>query len=786
MRAALAFPEIAGIRDSPKAAMRILTRYIFKEMFAHCLLGLLVFTFVLYVRPLSQVLELVARRNLPISQDIFLFLLVLPRILVITIPMAVLLGTLIGLSRMAGDSETIAIRATGIGKGQFVRPVLLFALCGWAMTSWMSLFLAPAAVRTLEGSEASLAATQASYEIQPRVFIEQFPHLLLYLKDVASSSSQWRGVFIVDRSQRNEVKVTLAKSGRLVNEDGTGRMTLYLENGATHEFDPLHKQQYSVTTFDNLEIPIAEPGQSGTQRVLPSMLPPLTLVRDLSTSGGRREAMVELNYRLALPFACLVLALVAVPIGLMSRKGGKAFGLMLSILLVFAYYVLMASGLNLAKEGRLNPIVGLWMANVIFAVAGLIMLRQSNRVRSGVDLLHAGVEKFGHALERLQMGGRKRGVRQAGVNRRKFGWRAFQILDIYVIRSWVFYLAILLVTFTGIYMIFDFFQLLGDIVRNHISPDLVVEYYWYLTPQVVYLMLPLSILVATLVSFGLFSKSNEITAIKSAGISLYRISVPVLVAAGLLSGGMFLLGNNYLPETNQQQDALRNQIKGKPAQTMYRPDRQWIFGKSDKIYNYRFFDPDVNIFANLSVFEIDPNAFRLKRRIYAARAFWEPHIQRWVLEDGWIRDFADGRVTDYQPFAVHTFNELDEAPSYFKKEVKPSEQMSALELRHYIQSLKQSGFDVVRLSVALYRKFSYPLIAFVVTLIAIPFSFSTGSRGALAGIAISIGIAIVYWSVSSLFEAMGNLSQLPPAVAAWSPDVLFSLGGIYLLMRIKT
>jgi LPS export ABC transporter permease LptF/LPS export ABC transporter permease LptG len=766
--------------------MRILTRYIFKEMFAHCLLGLLVFTFVLYVRPLSQVLELVARRDLPMSQDIFLFVLVLPRIFVITIPMAILLGTLIGLSRMAGDSETIAIRATGIGKGQFVRPVLLFALCGWAMTSWMSLFLAPAAVRSLERSEASLAATQASYEIQPRVFIEQFPHLLMYLKDVASSSTQWRGVFIVDRSQSNEVKVTLAKSGSLVNEDGSGRMTLYLEKGATHDFDPQHRQQYTVTSFDNWEIPIAEPGQAGTQRVSPSMLPPLTLVRDLSTRGGRPAAMVELNYRLALPIACLVLALVAVPIGLMSRKGGKAFGLMLSILLVFVYYVLMASGLNLAKEGRLNPIIGLWMANVIFGVAGLIMLRQTNRVRTSVDSLHAGLEKIGHALERFHMGGRNRGARQDGVNRRTFGGRAFQILDVYVLRSWLFYLVILLVTFTGIYMIFDFFQLLGDIVRNQIAPPLVVEYYWYLTPQVVYLMLPLSILVATLVSLGLLSKSNEITAIKSAGISLYRISVPILLGAGVLSGGMFLLGNNYLPETNQQQDAIRNQIKGKPAQTMYRPDRQWIFGKSDKIYNYRFFDPDLNVFANLSVFEIDPTAFRLKRRIYAARAFWEPHIRRWVLEDGWARDFVDGRVTDYQPFAVHTFSEVDEAPSYFKKEVKPSEQMSVLELRRYIQGLKQSGFDVVRLSVAFYRKFSYPLIAFVVTLIAIPFSFSTGSRGALAGIALSIGIAIVYWSVSSLFEAMGNLSQLPPAVAAWSPDILFSLGGFYLLMRIKT
>jgi len=766
--------------------MRILTRYIFKEMFAHCLLGLLVFTFVLYVRPLSHVLELVARRNLPASQVAFLFLLPLPSILVMTIPMAILLGTLIGLSRMAGDSEIVAIRATGIGKGQFVRPVLLFALCGWALTSWMSLFLSPAAVRSLERSETSLTTTQASYEIKPRVFIEQFPHLLLYLKDVVSSSSRWRGVFIVDRSHKDETKVTLAKSGRLVNEDGSGRVALYLENGATHEFNPQHRQQYTVTSFDNLEIPIVENKGNTSRRLAPSTVSPVALLGDLRTSKGRRAAMVELNYRLALPIACLVLALVAVPIGLFSRKGGKAFGLMLSILLVFIYYVLMASGLNLAKEGRLNPIVGLWMANVVFGVAGLLMLRRTNRVRTGVDFLHARLEKIGHTLERFHMGGRKQAGAEGRIKPRKFAWRAFQILDLYVLRSWLFYLALLLVTFTGIYIIFDFFQLLGDVVRNHIAVLLLLEYYWYLTPQIVYLMLPLSILVATLVCFGLLSKSNEITAIKSAGISLYRISVPILVGAGLFSASMFLLGNNYLPETNQQQDAIRNQIKGKPAQTMYRPDRQWIFGKSNKIYNYRFFDPDLNVFANLSVFEIEPNSFRLKRRIYAARAFWEPHIRRWVLEDGWVRDFSNGSVTGYHQFAVHTFSELDEAPAYFKKEVKPSEQMSVMELRQYIHSLKQSGFDVVRLSVAFYRKFSYPLIAFVVTLIAIPFSFSTGSRGALAGITLSIGIAIVYWSVSSLFQAMGNLSQLPPAVAAWSPDVLFALGGIYLLGRIKT
>ncbi|MGA9059314.1 MAG: LptF/LptG family permease, partial [Terriglobia bacterium] len=302
----------------------------------------------------------------------------------------------------------------------------------------------------------------------------------------------------------------------------------------------------------------------------------------------------------------------------------------------------------------------------------------------------------------------------------------------------------------------------------------------------IYLMLPLSILVATLVNFGLLTKSNQITAIKAAGVSLYRISVPVLLAAIVLSIGMFFLSDDFLPGTNQRQDALRNQIKGKPPQTFYRPERQWIFGQSDRIYNYRFFDPDKNVFADLACFEFDPQSFHLTRRIYAARAFWEPPIRGWVLENGWVRDLQGDRVEKYFPFSVDTFTEITEEPAYFKKEVRPSEQMSALELGRYISDLSRSGFDVVRLSVQFYRKFSYPLIAFVVTLIGIPFSFTTGSKGALSGVALSIGIAILYWSISSLFEAMGDLSQLPPVVAAWSPDVLFGLAGSYLLLRVKT
>jgi LPS export ABC transporter permease LptG len=619
------------------------------------------------------------------------------------------------------------------------------------------------------------------------VFNEQFPNRLLYLEDVTGSRSSWRGVFIADMSQHNSVQVTLAERGVLVNEASHNRFVLHLEQGSTHEYDPSHPDDYSIASFTDTEIPIpVDQGGAGAQRTSPPYLNLSQLWQNIHLPGTRQPALVELHYRFALPVAAIVLALVGIPLGISTRKGGKSLGVMLSLLLFFVYYILMAFGLNFAKQGRVSPIIGLWLANALFAVAGIIMLSNLTHVRTRMMFLQ---DAFDNVVKRWQemRARRSRSQRPSPLPApRQPGGRLLQILDIYVIRGWIFYFVVLLTAFTGVYVIFDFFQVLGDIVRNQIPTRVVVDYYRYLLPQVVYLMLPLSILVATLVNFGLLTKTNQVTAIKSAGVSLYRLSVPVLTVTALLSLGMFFFGDRVLPETNQRQNGLRNQIKGKPAQTFYRPDHQWIFGNSSRIYNYTFFDPDQNVFANLSVFEFDPATFRMTRRIHAARAVWGESIHGWILENGWSRDINGDRVTNYKPFSVETFKELTEEPTYFKKEVKPSEQMSALELRRYIADLHQSGFDVVRLSVQFYRKFSYPLIAFVVTLIGIPFSFTMGAKGALTGIALSIGIAIVYWSTSSLFEAMGNLSQLPPAMAAWSPDVLFTLAGTYLLLRIKT
>ncbi|PYV17107.1 MAG: hypothetical protein DMG21_09435 [Acidobacteria bacterium] len=330
--------------------------------------------------------------------------------------------------------------------------------------------------------------------------------------------------------------------------------------------------------------------------------------------------------------------------------------------LVFIYYILMALGWGFARQGKIPPLIGLWSANALFAAAGILLLKRLGRLRSGIAAVWHWVRDL-----KARRTVRRRPLEPfpAALPKSKPSGQLLRILDLYTLREWLSYLGLMVVAFTGIYMIFDFFQLIGDVVRNHIGLGVILHYYVYLTPQVVFLMFPLSILVATLVDFGLLAKTNQVTAVKSAGISLYRLALPVLAASLAASAAMFVLENRYLPDTNQRQDSLRNRIKNRPAQTTLLPDRQWIYGQSNRVFNYRYFEAGQNTFSDLSVFEIDPSTFHLTRRIFARHAFWDPRVENWVLEQGWERQLAGDRVSEYKPFNAMVFNELSEPPGYF-------------------------------------------------------------------------------------------------------------------------
>ncbi len=363
-----------------------------------------------------------------------------------------------------------------------------------------------------------------------------------------------------------------------------------------------------------------------------------------------------------------------------------------------------------------------------------------------------------------------------------------QLIDGYVLGNFLFYFILLLSSFVLLIHVFTFSELLSDIIKNHIAMSRVAVYLFFLTPNLIYNTAPLSILVAVLITFGVLTKNNEVTALKACGVSLYRLAIPVLVASGGLTAGLFAFDHYYIPDANKKQDAIRNEIKGRAPQTYLRPDRKWIRGEGDRIYYYKYMDSSENVMLGVSVFELDPATYRLKRHIQAEKARWEPTIKTWVFQNGWARDISGTRETSFKNFTgqAMTFPELDEPPSYFMKEVKQYFQMNFQTLEQYIQELKQSGFNTIPLQVQFHRKFSVPMFALIMALIAVPFSFLAGNRGAMAGVGVSLGIAIAYLSLNALFEQIGNLNQLPPPVAAWSPDALFSLAGLYFFTRMRT
>ncbi|HEX4758376.1 MAG TPA: LPS export ABC transporter permease LptG [Terracidiphilus sp.] len=781
--------------------MRILTRYILGEILSHTLIGCALFTFILFMPYLPHVLEMVVRNSSTFSSAAEIFLFTLPNLFRVTIPMSVLVGVLLGLSRLASDSEIIAMRASGLGIWYFVRVASIVAVAGTLLGLANSLYLAPRANQAILDMEQALETSQASYQIQPRVFYEDFKNFVLYVQNVRSGTgaANWDQVFMADVSDPMAPRVTTAASATVVS-DSTLVLLMRLRNGAQHDTVLDQPDQYNISSFATTDRPLELNGQSdlhlGRKDTAIYALPLGALLERISRPDSRAY-LIELHNRFAFPVASLVLMLVGVPLGVASRRGGKSSGFVYTILLVFLYYFLSSTGTQLGRQNKVPAFFAVWSANLLFASVGIFLLWQ---MATGGSILSAIAAWAARAPKPATNGETGRGrLSLTGLldklqprPQRAKSRNAFpRILDEYVVREFLNTFLLVLSGFVLLMLVFTFFDLVGDIIRNHIPLATVGAYLVNLTPDMLYQIAPLAVLIAALVTFGVLNRNSEITAMKATGISLYRLVIPIVSIAAILSISLFLFDQYYLPQANRRQEALRNTIKGRPPQTVTHPEHNWIFGQPragepGRIFYYQFYDPDHSEFANLSVFEFDPSTFSLTRRIFAPRVFRDTNSGTWRFQNGWVRDMTGAETTAYREFRQTTFSEIHEDPGYFTKENVPSQEMNFGQLDNYIRDLRQSGFDTMRLRVALWHKLAYPLIAIVMAVLAIPFALSMGRRGSLSAIAVAIGVALAYYVVDGLFGAMGNVNYLPAYMAAWSSDVLFALVGGYMLLRTST
>ncbi|MGH9863087.1 MAG: LPS export ABC transporter permease LptF, partial [Candidatus Acidiferrales bacterium] len=696
----------------PWLGLKLLDRYLLREILGYTGLGLGVFLFILLTPEVLRLSELLARENVTLAQVGQLLLYALPAKLVWAIPLGVLAGLLMGLSRAAADSEIIALQAAGVGLGRLLRPLLIFASAGALLTLFATAWWGPRAARGALAIHAQLAAGQISYEIKPRVFDERLPNHILYVQDIEPGAGRWKGVFLANLSQPSNPTLTVAEAGAMVPEPALRALRLHLQNGSTHSYSADRPDRYSVSTFAEsvLVIPLPEKNPMG-EAPLNAPLSLAELWRSSQQGERWRSARADFHRRLALPAACLLFGLIALPLGMAAQRTGRAVGFVAAVGVATGYYFVFLVGDRLGRQGNLSPGLGVWLANLVLLFLAAYQL--VGQTRPPAPAAWRALGSFWRTLRR-PLAAPRAAPAPVGASLERSSGFSFPLpptLDLYVTRGVLFHSLLLLLALLLLFGFFTLVELVDEIAEHHIAWSVVARFLWYLLPQAVYWMLPLAVLLGVLVELAVLSKRNELVAIKGAGISLYRIAVPLLAVGLGCSALLFWLDNAYLPQANQQQEILRNQIKGRPPQTIFRTDRRWIFGQEPRIYHYAFFDPEKDLLGRLNVLEFSPEGFSLRRRLFAQRAHWDLYLRAWVLEEGWERAFRPDQTVAYHSFVIESHPELSEPPAYFHREVRESAQMNWRELGRYIGELEQGGFEATRLRVQWHKKFAFPLMA---------------------------------------------------------------------------
>jgi LPS export ABC transporter permease LptG/LPS export ABC transporter permease LptF len=775
--------------------MRILGRYVFREILASSLLATALATFIIFLQYIAPLLELLVRTG---EGLIFLKLCVysLPPVLLLSMPFGVLVGILIGLGRMSSDNEMIAMRSGGVSSRIVAPPVIVFASIAMLVSGACAVWLNPLAIRAEVKLENKVGASQLTADVVPQVFQEQFTNdnTVLYVDDKENGvgPTVWKRVFIADITPPNErknalktqpvgPKITMAREAVAVPDPAHNRIQLTLTDQSVHEAPYHSRAPYGTTVLTQ------NTQQEKKAKAYRDMLTK-ELVAFIKAQPRKSQesidARIELHGRFALPVACLMLALVGIPLGASSRKGGRSAGYVWGIFLsFFCYWLGYITLTGLARSHSIPAELASWAPDGLFGTAGLFLIGRmelpgdrdlTGSVRRAIFAWFAGIARRFERKKRIPK------VKAAGMR-----IVLFQLMDSYVLSNFLLYFVLWLAAFVTMMQVYTFFDLLSDVVQHHIPMSRVATYHLFLTPLLIYSTMPVAVLLAVLVTFGVMTKNNEVTAFKACGISVRRLGLPVLLMSALLSAALFAADYSWIPTANRIQDNIHNEIKGRPHQTYLHPERKWLI-HDYRIFYVRGFDATENMMIEPYVFELDPKTFHLVREINANRARWQQNIHQWVWEQGTARDLCGIEECNHIDFPATTFPEITEAPDDFRIPVQQNQQMNYKQLGDYFRYLQLRGFDTQKLQVQYYEKFSVPAFGLIMALISVPFGFMVGTRGAMAGIGISIGIGMAYLGIVKLFEQMGNVNYLPAEVAAWSPDVLFALAGMYLLLRTRS
>jgi LPS export ABC transporter permease LptG/LPS export ABC transporter permease LptF len=781
--------------------LKILDRYLVREILPPLLIALVGLTFALMMPPILKDGEQLVAKGVAWTTILRALWTLTPSALCVTIPMALLFGILFGLGRLSADREFVALQACGISLFRVFRPIVLVAVLCCAATAYETIVAVPAANQTYREITFSVIASWADSDIKPRVFFQGFPNRVIYVRDVQPGGGGWRDVFLADDTQPDQTTVYFADRGRLVVDREKKKVELVLEKATRHTTFPSRPEDYDVSSYDTLSI------NMDADTVFPKAGGPLkgdnektiAELRAAADENVKRGApdyvqRYTIQQKFSLPAACLVLALIGLPLGVSNRKDGKLGSFALGSGVIFVYYILLYSSRAMALGGRLQPTLAPWLANIVLFAAGVALVFW--RARAADRPIRIDIPAFWRRRQQPPASisapaWRRKGARRVVLVVRvpHIDWPRPGLLDFYISRQYLAVFGLAFVSLVGIFYISTFIDLADKLFRGAATTRVLLRFFYFQTPQYIYYIIPLSALVATLVTIGVLTKNSELIVMRACGISLYRSAAPMLLFAALCSLSLFELQEHVLADSNREAARLNAIIRNYPTQTFGILNRRWIVGAGGDIYHYEFFDPAANRFDRLSLFQLNHDTWKLDALVRAKDVV--AGQENWEARQGWIREFTAERkhdtlrtVVKYTPFASRPLTL--EPPSYFKTDEPEADRMTYEQLGRYVKQLQASGYHAVPYMVQLQRKVAFPFVTIVMTLLAVPFAASTGRSGTMFGIGVGIVLSIVYWIALSLFGALGAGGWISPVLGAWAPNIIFAAAALYLLLTVRT
>ena len=771
---------------------RILDRYIIKELGPPFAIGVGVFTFFLVIDRIYQLTDLVITKSVPFALVMPLLVYMLPAFLALTLPMAILVAVLLVCGRLASDLEVAALKAAGVSPLRLFRPFLAAGVAVTLLIAWLTLMVGPWSSGAFQRQLFRILQTRASTGIKERTFSATFNQFVIYVDEVSASQVRLKGLLVSDERNADQSRIIVAREGRLLSDEANRRITLRFLDGSISEGDVGDRRRFRQTYFSlyDMTLPLDSPLSAAGKEDKPEKQLPL---RQLVSEAERlsREGQiatpyyVEMHKRFALPVAALMFTLVGFPLGIRTHRGGRAVALALSFGIVVSYYILYTSMEGFALRGRLPAGIAVWIPNAILAVVGLAMLRASVAGVSPawLDLfwrLWAKVAEWrsGRAVKPLEDRRRRHLGRLTGPRESSF------IMDRYLVRQYLVYLGIGTAIGAVLISVVDLLQTLDRFLRVKPPLTTILEHFVYRLPGELYKGLPMIVLISTVFLFLSLTRQRELDALKAAGVSLYRASLPILLVAGAISAGAVMFQETLLPDINARSEEVdRVKIRGQLPRHLQRQTQIWYRSSDTRFFRMALLDPVGKSMEGLTVLDISRD-FRLVERLDARLAQWSS--AGWQLTDGVFRrvgpqnriasEMFDSRLLP-MPEHIDDFIQVQNAP----------DTMSFMELRAYVARLRDGGHRVTRYLVQLYAKLSFPLVHLIMALVAIPFALvSPRSGGRAMGIGVAIVIAAGYWVVHSVAIAFAQADLLPAALAAWTANIVFAGIGTALFLSART